>query len=134
MEIIFPYRRERSKLFGNIYRPVVYVELKWRSEKIIQRMYLDSGADISLIPLSVGESLGLEITDDIKEMKGIGNIPIAVVIKSINIRLCDKEFTAKVAWCLIEEVPPLLGRMDIFDKFEIVFMEKEKTVVFYSED
>jgi hypothetical protein len=134
METIFPYRREHSKLFGKIYRPVVQVELKWRSERTIQRMYLDSGADISLIPMSVGDSLGLEITDDIKEMKGVGNVIIPVIIKNINIRLCDKEFTARFAWSLIEEVPLLLGRMDIFDKFEIIFMQKEKNVVLYSKD
>ncbi len=71
-------------------------------------------------PKSIGDLLG-----------GVGNAVIPVIIKNINIRLSDNEFAARIAWSLIEEVPPLLGRIDIFDKFEIIFMQKEKNVVFY---
>ncbi len=35
---------------------------------------------------------------------------------------------------MIDDVPALLGRMDIFDKFEIIFMEKDRSVVFYQEE
>ena len=30
----------------------------------------------------------------------------------------------------IEEVPPLLGRLDIFDTFEVSFQQNDKKVVF----
>lgn len=134
METVFPYRKERSKLFGKIYRPVVPVELIWGSERKIQRMYLDSGADITLLPKSIGDLLKFEVTDDIKEMRGVLDIPVPIIIKNINIKLCDIEFPARVAWAMVEEVPLLLGRMDIFDKFEIVFMQKEKKIVLYPND
>ena len=136
MEFTFPYRRERSKLFGKIYRPVVPVDLRWEhGEWMNQKMYIDSGADISLIPLKLGDSLGFDmIYDDIKEMKVIGYSTISVIIENVNIKLCDIEFNARVAWSMIEDVPSLLGRMDIFDKFEIIFMQKEKNVVLYSKD
>ena len=136
MEFTFPYRRERSKLFGKIYRPVVPVDLRWEhGEWMNQKMYIDSGADISLIPLKLGDSLGFDmIYDDIKEMNVIGYSTIPVIIENVNIKLCDVEFKARVAWSMIEDVPSLLGRMDIFDKFEIIFMQKEKNVVLYSKD
>ncbi len=134
METVFPYRREHSKIFGTIYRPIVPVELKWKSERTIQRMYLDSGADVTLLPRSVGDSLKFEITDDIREMRGVLDIPIPIIIKNIDIKFCDIEFPVRVAWAMIEEVPLLLGRLDVFDKFEIMFMQKEKKIVLYSND
>ena len=35
-----------------------------------------------------------------------------------------------MAWGLIEEVPPLLGRADIFDCFKITFLQKEEKIIF----
>ena len=56
MRVSFPYVREKSCMFGIISRPIAKVILE---QKYPQGMYVDSGADISLIPLSVGELIGL---------------------------------------------------------------------------
>lgn len=133
METVFPYRKEHSPIFGSIYRPKIPVELIRGSERKIQLMYLDSGADITLLSKSVGDLLKFEMIGDVLEMKGVADISIPVIMKNIDIKLCDIEFPVRVAWALIE-TPLLLGRMDIFDKFEIVFMQKEKKVVLYSND
>ena len=45
-------------------------------------------------------------------------------------RIGDMELEPRVAWALIEETPPLLGRLDIFDKFNITFKEKEGKIIF----
>lgn len=131
MEIVFPYREERSKLIGIIYRPVAQLELK--SEEfgwIPEWMYVDSGADISLLPRSLGDLLAFEVTEDIQEIRGVGDSIVPVIIKNIDVRLGNNVFNTRVAWSLIEEVPPLLGRLDIFDKFEVTFRQHEKKVVF----
>ena len=36
----------------------------------------------------------------------------------------------RLGWALVEEVPMLMGRMDIFDKFRIVFNEREGWIDF----
>jgi len=36
----------------------------------------------------------------------------------------------KIAWALIEEVPLLLGRLDVFPRFKIVFDEQQEIVTF----
>lgn len=59
--ITFPYREEQSKIFGRIYRPVARVKFKFGGERIPEWMYVDSGADITLIPRSVGDLLGFEV-------------------------------------------------------------------------
>jgi len=48
----------------------------------------------------------------------------------MKMRIGDIELEPRVGWALIEEAPPLLGRLDIFDKFNITFKEKEGIVLF----
>ncbi len=56
-------RKERSKIFGTIYRPVARVKFKFADERVWmpEWMYVDSGADITLMPRSVGDLLGFEM-------------------------------------------------------------------------
>lgn len=130
--IIFKYRKEIGIIDEVVYRPVVDVEFKSRDNEWIElHPYLDSGADISLIPLSFGKLLGLEINkEEIKELGGIGSDTIPVVIKIIPVRIRGFEFDLKVAWCLKEEVPALLGRSGIFEQFHINFKQDEKIIEF----
>src|SRR6185437_12040172 len=56
---VFPYRLEASDISGPIYRPVAKVALHGTNGKsIVQYMYIDSGADHTLIPRAVGLYLG----------------------------------------------------------------------------
>jgi len=52
------------------------------------------------------------------------------ILKRANIILDDKKLKIRLAWALIEEVPLLLGRMDIFPKFKITFDEKHESTIF----
>ena len=75
--------------------------------------YLDSGADITLLPLSFTKILGMGIEDEeIKEIK-IGDVNI----------------NASVGIALIEDVPYLLGRKDVFNKFRIIFEEYNEKII-----
>ena len=42
----------------------------------------------------------------------------------------DMTIPIKIAWALIEEVPLLLGRLDVFPRFKIVFDEQQEIVTF----
>ena len=58
--ITFNYRREKSEITGNILRPVASIEFRSKDDEWIElRPYIDSGADITLIPLTFGRLLGL---------------------------------------------------------------------------
>ncbi|MBI2652502.1 hypothetical protein HYX00_03460 [Candidatus Woesearchaeota archaeon] len=91
---------------------------------------MDSGADISLISKSVGDLLGLKIenNDKITEAKGIGERSVPIIIKKIKMKIGDKLLETRIAWALIEEVPLLLGREDVFNLFDICFKKNKKTV------
>jgi len=131
MEIEFNFKEEQSRIFGPILRPVARIILINRKNEVPEHVYVDSGADITLIPKSVGELLGFKIeeSDKIEEMKGIGDYGIPVIIKKLKIKIGEKTIDARVAWSLLEDVPLLLGRIDIFRLFNISF-EKEKKTVF----
>ncbi len=64
------------------------------------------------------------------DIGGVGGGTVPVIIEKITMSLGEEIFDVRVAWALVEGVPPLLGRMDVFNKFEVVFREEEKEVVF----
>lgn len=132
MEIEFNFREEHSRIFGNILRPVAYVVFKNSGIEVPQWVYVDSGADMTLLPKSMGELLGFKLRDldKITEVKGIGERGIPIVMKKAFIKIGEKEIEIDVAWSLIEEVPMLLGRKDVIDTFEIT-LKKNKTIFIY---
>jgi hypothetical protein len=130
--ITFKYKKEKSDLLGTIYRPVAEVGFKDKDGNLlVSFMYIDSGADITLIPRALGESLGLQFDEkEIEEIKGVGAATVPIIIRKMWLKLGKHEFEARIAWALEENVPPLLGRLDIFNRFEVRFKEKEKVVQF----
>ncbi len=134
--ITFRYRKEYSKLFGTVYRPVAEVYFKdVEGNDMISFMYVDSGADITLLPREFGENLGLIIEEEeIQDISGVGGGRIPVIIKTIEMRIGDHAINAMVAWSLEEEVPALLGRMDIFNDTRVSFIHNEMVVFEFGDD
>lgn len=128
--IEFQYKKEYSPVLGEIYRPSAEVILKYKDKVVLFYPYVDSGADITLIPRSLGEMLGLELVGDIIELGGLGDTKVPVIIKEIEIKLGRYLFPIHVAWALIDEIPPLLGRKDLFIKFVVSFDEENKVIQF----
>jgi len=93
--------------------------------------YIDSGADVTLLPMSFIRALKIKVEEeDIKEIRGIGEGKISVIIKEVKIKICDEIFDARIAIALIEDVPYLLGREDVFERFEVCFRQKNKKICF----
>ncbi len=133
--ITFNYRREKSEITGDILRPVASIEFKSKDGVWIElRLYIDSGADITLIPLTFGRLLGLELKkEEIKHLRGVGGAGVPVVITEVDTKINDTEFPVRVAWALEEDLPPLLGRTDIFDRFVVTFDQRREVVIFESD-
>ncbi len=130
MEVEFDFKEERSGIFGSILRPVARVVLIGDSAEFAEHLYVDSGADISLIPKTVGDALGfvIEKSDSIIEIKGVGERGVPIIIKKLKLKIGEKIFETRIAWALIEEVPLLLGRTDVFNLFDISFEKNRKTI------
>ena len=65
----------------------------------------------------------------VKEVRGIGNIAVSVIIKEVEVKIGDENLKANVGIALIEEVPYLLGRKDVFNKFRIIFEEYNEKII-----
>ena len=124
--------KEEEGSFGSVLRPVAEVILENGDIRVGIPMYIDSGADISLIPLKFGRSLGFkqEEGDTIREIKGVSGVSVPYILKKVSLILNGKKLEIRVAWALVEEIPTLMGRIDIFDKFRIVFDERRGWIDF----
>ncbi|UCE38981.1 MAG: hypothetical protein JSW00_07100 [Thermoplasmata archaeon] len=128
--IKFYYRKMISPALGEIKRPIADILIQTVYGKWIKfRPFIDSGADITIIPHSVGKYLGFVMEDKIVEFGGVSGKHLPVIIKKMKMRIGDIELEPRVGWALIEEAPPLLGRLDIFNKFNITFKEKDEIVI-----
>ncbi|MFH1778315.1 MAG: hypothetical protein ABH952_12330 [Candidatus Omnitrophota bacterium] len=131
--IKFKYHRFPS-LLGAILRPMAEVILEANGQKVEAFMCIDSGADITMIPLCFGRALGFkqDPSDKILEIKGVSGGGVPYVLREAALFLNGKQLNIRLAWALIEEVPFLLGRLDIFPKFKITFNEEQELITFYS--
>lgn len=129
--IVFKYKTEITSNKQKIIRPVAEVYLKALSNSWIKFYpYIDSGADLTLIPLSLGKLLGFRVDESkIQQIGGIkGSIP-AIFTQAV-LKIGKEEFPASLAWALIEGVPPLLGRTDVFDIFKVTFEQYKGIIIF----
>ena len=129
--IKFKYEHYRSSL-GSMLRPMADIILQVDSQKVEVTMLIDSGADITMIPFRFGKALGLKqtLSDKIMEIKGVSGSGVSYILKKVTLRINGKLLNIRLAWALIEEVPLLLGRMDIFNKFKITFDENKGLIIF----
>jgi hypothetical protein len=97
MEVEFAFRREGSDLFGSIWRPVARVTVIHRRRRVPQLFYVDSGADVTLLPKSVGNLLGLTLVSpqEIQEIKGIGERGVPIVIRRLKLQVGSRVFPVR---------------------------------------
>jgi len=121
--IDFAWREELSESFGRIKRPIAEVFIKdengkWRA----LTMYIDSGADASVLSRSFGELFGHDVEKGKRiRMKGFGEEEIIAFVHTMDIKIGNHEIEAKVVIAENDKVPNVLGRKDVFNLFEIQF-------------
>jgi Aspartyl protease len=127
---IVPVRIRSLK--NNKWQPDYSVELS--TSKITEKltMLVDSGADITVIPLWTGEDLGLKIAEEeyIEKAEGV-NGTVDYVVRNLTFKLDGHVFKAPVGWILTEGVQDiLLGREVVFDLFDVEFKQAEELILF----
>ena len=93
-------------------------------------MYVDSGADLTLVPQGFGKLLGMDLKKNIGLVAGVTGAPLKVSLQSSEIRIGHLTATARVAVALTNEVPYLLGREGLFRLFKVIFQEYKGLVQF----
>lgn len=128
--IEFPFEQRQSWRFGEILKPIIPVRVSGPARTVNLFMLLDSGADLSLLPYSAGETIGLVLDIGTRsEVQGIGEGAVPYVLGEVDLQIGGIVLHARVGWALIEEVPFLLGRLDVFRELAIEFREFENKIV-----
>lgn len=92
---------------------------RWRTFSLL----VDSGAVVSLLSRSVGDLLGVPIESGRRvTLTGVGRRENEVFVHELPARIGDGPAQAtRFAISMSEDVPNLLGRLDVFDRFRVDF-------------
>jgi len=96
------------------------------------RALVDSGADISVIPLEFGQELGFTLSPEELHQQAVGLAgTLDIVLRQAVVRIDEVTATIPVAW--VQEstfTDVILGRAVVFDLFDITFKQAEETITF----
>ena len=124
----FPYQQRHGRFL-----PMIPIKLKSvNGEWITFDAFVDSGASYSIFTAEIGEILGLDVEDGNKIYVTVGDGSlITVYLLEIDVEIGEKTFKATVGFSKQLGIGfNIIGRKDIFERFEVCFNEKEKVVEF----
>ena len=93
---------------------------------------LDTGADCTIVPLSLAEDIGIDLRQSTKARTyGIEGNGIVGRVGKIQIMIGDKQLQITCMFAERETMPYILGRMDIFSNFNISFDNVNKKIILF---
>ncbi len=125
----FPLPEKRTR-FGLLPDPKITISIRTQNGYFPYRFLLDTGADVSMVPFSMAEDLGIDLSRcPTDECSGIEGRPLLVYHTTIAVRVGHVDLSLP---CLISEsdsTPFLLGRAGLFARFDIGFDNQRKRIV-----
>ncbi len=126
----FPYLYKKIN-FGRIFNPLILLPVKsiWGWQNLW--FLVDSGADTVMIPVSLAKKLGLKHNPSVKNhLYGIGKQAVLASPGEIIIKIGNEEVMTRSYFVYSSDSTILLGRLDIFEKFSILFDKVQQSVIF----
>lgn len=134
MSFVFKYKSHPQ----NKAKKLPLIPVKIHAKQDVETLGLiDSGADYSVLPLSMAEALGVPFKkSEAEDIAGIGGLHKAYPCR-ISVTITGKgehnterlELPAFAIQADRQEPFLLLGRLGFFDKFEITFKESEEKII-----
>lgn len=128
--IEFPLVDVNTK-FGIIPTPLITILVLTQFGYQPYQFLFDTGADFTMLPRHMAEDIGLNIRNLQKSRSyGIEDKDIEVYIGNVKVKIGPEELKIR---CLISEkdtTPFLLGRIDVFPRFNITFDNSRKKISF----
>jgi predicted aspartyl protease len=122
---------EETTLYGPLLTPHISLEVSTVYGLRPFRFLLDTGAEFTVVPESLAESAGVDLSRCAKEYSlGIEGRPLPARVGSITIRLGSEVFPLRCHFLKAEHTPYLLGRMDLFTRFNIHFQNDQRRISF----
>lgn len=131
MKLKFPYGISYPPNFGVVPTIFLWLYVESLAKPIPFSFLFDTGADVTSFPASVAEKLGIDLDKCPKEpMSGYEGTTVLVYRSQIKIRFNQKTLEIPCVFHPNEEVPILLGRAGIIDRFNIILDGKNKEIIF----
>ncbi|MBI3443066.1 retropepsin-like domain-containing protein [Candidatus Woesebacteria bacterium] len=126
----FPYQYTESE-YGRVFNPLINIPIKtnigWQNLWFL----LDSGADTTMLTTSLATEFGLAYDKNSPiKLYGIGENSITAYSGTVIMKLGDYDIKVRVNFSSEHESTLLLGRLDIFDTFDIAFQTTTRQIIF----
>lgn len=105
--------------------PEMAISVKTRFGYRKEWFLIDSGADISMLPYFASDLLDCKLEKSQEKMFGIDGYGVGVYTSKIKIKIYDAEETIRCVFSERDDIPFILGRLDLFDKYNIIFLKDE---------
>ena len=129
--IRFPYSS-----IGGIWQPIVPIGIKLDSSWQRIDVYVDSGATYSILKARIAERFGFDYRQGnlVNLQVGDGSL-IRVYIQNLEVQLGTERFICPIGFSDNLGVPfNVLGKMYIFDRFNVCFHQRERLITFEGEE
>jgi hypothetical protein len=127
-KIVFPYLDGKAVSGVLTSRPMLPLTLVYKNQSSpLLYGLLDSGADVNVLPYSVGIQLGAIWDEQTTELQLSGNLakyPTRGILVDIAISAL-KPVTLAFAWSQSDHVPLLLGQVNFFMVFDVCFLRSQ---------
>lgn len=135
MKLKYPYGIKYSPDFGHILTIKIFLPVEHPRGTEPFLFLFDTGADVTSLPVSAAEKLGIDLDKCPQEpMTGYEGGAVLVFRSNIKIKFNKKSFEIPCVFHPNEEVPILLGRAGIIDRFNIMLDGKNKEIIFEEMD
>ncbi|HIE51616.1 MAG TPA: hypothetical protein EYP85_07630 [Armatimonadetes bacterium] len=130
--ITFPYLLEQDESGAIVCRPQARIHVQtadgcWQPF----RLYADACADLTLLRQVDCERLGYPLEEgELRYIGGVCSGLIPIHIHTLTLRLGTEEFPCPIAFAKGADVPRLLGREGVFQRFIVCYDETDKVTHF----
>lgn len=131
MQLKYPYGIKYSPELGSILTIKLLLQVESPDGLAPFIFLFDTGADITSFPISVAAKLGIDLDQCPQEpMTGYEGTVVLAYRSNIKIRFNKKSFELPCVFNPNEEVPIILGRAGIIDRFNILLDGRNKEIIF----
>ena len=132
MKLKFPYDDKFSLEFGNIQTIKIALPVESPEGMLPFAFLFDTGADVTSLPASAAEKLGIDLDRcPEKPMSGFEGTTIMVYKSEIKIKFGERMVRVPCVFNPNSDVPILLGRAGILDRFSIFLDGGKKEITFF---
>ena len=129
-EFPLPFLQTR---FGPIPEPAVDLPLRLTDGYLGVRFFLDTGADVSMLPRDFAEPCGVDLTGAPSvTVTGIEGGGIRAWVGEITLRIGGEDVSVPCLFTERDDTPALLGRAGIFTRFNVSFDCRHRKIVLES--